>query len=169
MPLALSRLLPWATASLAVALLGCAHTGAATPVVEIGGSGPTTTTDPTPSLPPAANDSGRLFVGTWQDNTTAGHVNTRVDIVEGVPTVTSIKEVIGDIETFKVESSTFRKGELRWVYFVPSTEYRVVMTATKPIEGKMPTTWSNSADASGSTDLIRVDKQKGADKTDEEQ
>jgi hypothetical protein len=101
------------------------------------------------------------FEGTWEDPATAGHTYIRVQMRGDVPVVTSIKESIGDLETYEIESSRFVDGELRWVYYVPSTGYRVEFAATLPNGESLPCTWSNSAGASGKTDLVRVrDKPK---------
>jgi hypothetical protein len=135
----------------------CRAPDAAIPVVDLGGP-PAPSADPghPPSPPSAPEREGQAFLGTWEDRSTVGHVNSRVEMVEGVPTVVSVKEVIGDREIYKLESSTFTEGELRWVYYVPSTEYRVEFKAKKPHGEVMPSSWSNSANASGEADLFRV-------------
>jgi hypothetical protein len=108
--------------------------------------------------PPAPHPSAAAFVGTWDDPSTAGRTSVEVKLNGDTPVVVSIKESTGELETYNVESSSFEHGRLRWVYYVPSTRYRVEFTGTKVTADEMPCTWSNSAGATGAVNLLRVHK-----------
>jgi hypothetical protein len=104
----------------------------------------------------AASPELRVWEGIWQDPDTAYKTQMTIVLRGGAPTLVRSAEPVGDREVYEVRSSSFSGSTLRFAHYVPSTQYLVTYTCTRPRGETMSCSWFNDHSASGTVTLERV-------------
>ena len=132
-------------------------------VIAVAPEGVAPVEDETPaSRPSVITPAARQLVGIWEDPETMDRTRFTIVLDAGEPVVISAIGSDGDREEMELQQSDWDGSNLTWTYLVPSTGYVVTFTTMSAEPEVLHTSWHNSANASGHTDLQRIGDAFGA-------